>query len=237
MIPENAIREIDFPQEDLDTCNTTHFIRLFTEISQTPWKSKNLKGKIVLGFPTYNDDPRPNYAIPEIRKFVQALDASFPFLPYFLFPEPATSHILFYLQCLIEFDSRYSFSSQELIAMAQKKMSEVKRFCDKIADEPHSVAERIILNMPPEILREAFPEFAVKALRSMKSFFRSLLEQKLGQRHVEYPPELKPEYRFAFENEKYVQAEKLSGLQRAGYASDVEFLQALLHKIEQQSSI
>lgn len=240
MIPENAIRSIEFTKEDIESCNTVHFVNLFQEISQTPWKSKELKGKVVLGFSVYNDDPRPNYGISEIRKFVQSIDSSLPYFPYFLFSEPAWSQILFYLQCLIEVDptdSKYTFSPNELISVVRTKMIDINRFCEQIADDSDSIVEVMILGLPPEILTSSFPEYAMKALNAMGELLKSLLEVKLGKQQINLPPEMKAEYMLAFENATYTQAEKLSGIQRTNYPSEIDFLTAILNKIAAQANI
>jgi len=41
------------------------------------------RGGIVISFSGYDDDPRELYEIPEVRKYVSALDAAFPYLFYF----------------------------------------------------------------------------------------------------------------------------------------------------------
>jgi hypothetical protein len=59
------------------------------------------QGKVSLGFDGYDDDPREVYEIPEVRRFVSALDAEFPYWFYFLITDNEILKTITFCMCQI----------------------------------------------------------------------------------------------------------------------------------------
>jgi hypothetical protein len=56
---------------------------------------------VVLFFEGYDDDPRNDYDIPEIRRYAQALDKAFPYWFYFADPQQITLKVLCLCLCRV----------------------------------------------------------------------------------------------------------------------------------------
>src|SRR4051812_36869425 len=97
-----AIRVVNIPPDDLLRANVEHVVRVFGTISEVPGRAKALQGLVFLGFPSVDDDPRPNWAIPEVRRFIERLDAEMPYFPYFLTGEVPFGCLRVYMYCLVD---------------------------------------------------------------------------------------------------------------------------------------
>ena len=60
------------------------------------------RGKIAISFSGYDDDPRELYEIPEVRKYVSALDTAFPYLFYFCFLSYPTIRVFTMCTCKVK---------------------------------------------------------------------------------------------------------------------------------------
>jgi hypothetical protein len=221
----DAIRMLEVSQEDVGRTNVSNFVRLFAKIGERPEDAQQLRSKIILSFQSYDSDPRPNWAIPEIRAFIQALDRALPYFPYFLVGDPAVEHHLFYLLCLMPFadiDNSRSYSPVKLLSLAKRKAADVTRFCAEIKDDPERATEPILLNLPAEVVRE-FPDIAGKVLDAMAPALRAL-EGRLTT--------TVPEAR-AFVNNILSRAAMISRLDRSKYPSDASLLEELLNRVNQ----
>lgn len=144
------LRCMNFSHHDVLRGHIVDLARVIGQAVADPDACRALRGSVLLGFPSFDDDPRPNWAIPEIRNFVQRADAELPFLPYFLTGEPALEHILFYLICLTQSVdlTTYAASPEELLGVARAKMADVHHFCEAMGDDANSAVLRILLNLP-----------------------------------------------------------------------------------------
>jgi hypothetical protein len=236
MIPPDAVRVIEFSKEDIEACNTEHFVQMFTEISQIPQKAKMLRGKVVLGFSVYDNDPRPNYAIPEIREFVQSIHKALPHFPYFVAPDPSLQQILIYLLCLIPIDvagGKFTYSSHDLMHAVDNKTIEIGRFCEKIADNINHAVEGLILNLPPQFLKQ-YPIVATKALRDMRPILQALLDDFTGAKKAPLPQHITEEQVRMYIDTTLDYVADLTGLAHSDYPSKKEFLEAVLQRISEQ---
>jgi hypothetical protein len=223
-----AIRMLEVPDEDIRRTNVSNFIRLFGNIAQRPENAKELRGKIVISFTSYDSDPRPNWAIPQIRSFIQALDKAVPYYPYFLVSDPAVAYVLFYLLCLIPFGDleRRSYSPADLLAAALRKTADVTAFCKEIGDDAERATQSILLNLPVEMV-QAFPEIAEQVLDAMTPTLRAL-EDELAR------PNATPESR-AFAHDILSRAATICGIDCSAYPSETSLLRALLARANQVS--
>ncbi|MBI3477345.1 MAG: hypothetical protein HY010_16555 [Acidobacteria bacterium] len=74
----NAFRMLDVPGNDIRKANVSNLVRIFRRVAQQPEDAKQLRGESFISFKSYDTDPRPNWAIPQVRSFIQTLDKSLP---------------------------------------------------------------------------------------------------------------------------------------------------------------
>jgi hypothetical protein len=146
-IEKDAIRLCETSPEDLDACRTDHLVRVFRQISAVPEHAKVLRGRVFLVFPSYDDDPRPNWQIPSIRRFIQDLQRQLPHFVYYLHPDPTVGHVTMYLLCLVNvsdggIDPGDIGTAVSAIAIA------LEGFCVSIDDTP----DAIIRSLHQEVL-------------------------------------------------------------------------------------
>jgi hypothetical protein len=78
------IRAIDISADDLRSENVTHFVRLFSPVTLKPSAAKELRGTLVLVSESLDSDARPNWQIPEWRRYLLKLFNELPHFSYFL---------------------------------------------------------------------------------------------------------------------------------------------------------
>ena len=218
-------RIIDIPQDAVLAADVSSLVRVFSQIAAQPDDAKHVRGTIFVGFPFYEDDPRPNWAISEIRQYVRKLDEALPYFPYFLARDPALGHVLMYLLCLIpiaDLEAR-RYSSLELMQAVKRKRAAVADFCDRIQDDADRATEPLLLNLPPTIAK-ADPNLVARILAVMRLPLVGL-ETQLAAGSVD-TPEMKEHL-----DEVLTKATALAGLDRSSYKSDLEVLRALLARI------
>ena len=126
---------MDILPEDVVRCNVDHIVRLFGEIGQLPEKAKALRGLVFLGFPSFENDPRPNWLIPEIRQYIQKLDSKIPHFCYFLTSEVPAGFLRAYMYCLLDINLEGSIP-QAIWGLVQRLEKDVRGFCNIIGDLP-----------------------------------------------------------------------------------------------------
>lgn len=202
---------LNVSRDDVERRHVADLTRVLGEISDDPQACRQLRGNVVLGFPSYDNDPRPNWAIPEIRGFVQRADAELPHLSYFLVGDPALGYILFYLLCLARTVdlTTYAVSPSELLAVATGKANEVDRFCQAIGDDANAAVLPILLNLPPA-LAAADPDLSGTILERLRP---TLMTLELSDDQAQ------DEVANAFAEQLLTQAATLLGLDRSRYSS------------------
>lgn len=161
-----AIRIVNTSAEDLATCNVEHVVRVFGEIGKLPGKAKALRGLVFLGYPSVETDPRPNWLIPEVRQFIRKLDSEMPHFCYFLTGDAPFGSLRAYMYCLLEVNADGSVQAGAFEALVRRLEKDVRAFCDKIADRPEPVIERIMMSLPARVVHNA-PPLRRAALRSL----------------------------------------------------------------------
>jgi len=228
-VEADAIRVLNIAERDVQGRNVADLIRLFGNMSKAPEDAKQLRGKVVLGFASYDGDQRPNWAIPEIRGFVQALDSALPYFPYFLVGEPEVSHLLFYLFCLVPFQNLESrvYGATDLLDAAKRKVSDVTRFCQQIGDDAERATEPILLNLPAPIAKSD-PGLVEKILERMRPSLLALERQLTADVPT---PETE-----AFAGQILPQAAELCGIDRSRYGSHTALLREILARTAREVS-
>jgi hypothetical protein len=74
---------LDVSRKQVEDCDIDDLLKSLSVYLKN--KENVIKGreKTAISFSGYDDDPRELYEIPEVRKYVSALDAAFPYLFYF----------------------------------------------------------------------------------------------------------------------------------------------------------
>jgi hypothetical protein len=85
----NQIRSLEIQQADLNACNVKNLVRPFAKIEASgDTRLKHLRGTVIISFPSLDPDPRPNYFMPEVRRFIEQIYRELPHFLYYLTPEP-----------------------------------------------------------------------------------------------------------------------------------------------------
>lgn len=208
----DTIRIVETLPEDLEAGNTQHVVRVFGQISQRPGDARQLRGRVFLGFPSYDDDPRPNWRIPAIRTFVRRLHDQLPHFPYFLIPDVALEAPLVYMLCLVDVREDGAFVPAALIQTVERVEGDVREFCDRIADDPESVVNGLYLTLPAQLLVHA-PALRTRALTALARSFPLFLSAG---------PEASP-----LRSVVIARAEGLSGISRSDHPDDASFFSAV----------
>lgn len=170
-----AIRMVNTAAEDLAQCNPEHLLRVFGEISEMPGRAKALRGLVALGFPSVDNDPRPNWQIAEVRKFIRKLDSGLPHFCYFLTSDVPFGFLRVYMYCLMDFQPDGGVQPQKIDALLRRLERDVRGFCDRIADRPEPAIERIMMNLPARVVRSA-PPLRRAALRSLLPLLEAIVK-------------------------------------------------------------
>ncbi len=226
---QDAIRMCNTSADDLEICNVGHFMRIFGELSKTPRDAKQFRSKVILGFPSYDQDPRPNHQIPAIRRFVRSLDEKLPHFLYFLVGDPTFGHIQFYLLCLLDLggEGESTVSAKSFYALLRRKESDLRRFCDVVADDPDSVVKNLFMALPIPLVRE-IPGLAQEVLASMRPALQAIESDLATKGVVSAPPSVTPQQAADSAAELLRRAASLAGLDRAGGESDLDHVRRIL---------
>jgi hypothetical protein len=89
------------PYEDVINCNIKTVFEALDSLLESRASVIASRGKIALSFDGYENDPRDVWYIPEVRRYVAALDAAFPYWFYFLNLEMPTLKVLCLCLCAV----------------------------------------------------------------------------------------------------------------------------------------
>lgn len=181
-----AIRVVNTSAEDLARCNVEHVVRVFGEICQVPGKAKQLRGLVFLGFPSVETDPRPNWLIPEVRQFVRKLDSELPHFCYFLAGDAPFGFLRAYMFCLLAVDESNNIQLQAFEELVRRLERDLRSFCDRIADRPKPVIDRIMMSLPARIVHDV-PPIRRAALRSLLPVLEALVASPDADGRVKGP--------------------------------------------------
>jgi len=223
---------LNISDEDVRGGNVAHLVNLLTEISSTPKDAKRLRGRLVLGFPSFDADPRPNYQIPEIRAFMRALDAGVPHAPYFFVQDPSLGFIQLYLLALTDgvADGSGAIMPADYLATLTAKARTIREFCHRIFDEPEDTVEGLVLSLPTAIAMQ-IPKLRKEVLRAMRPVLEAL-RKDLASGGEAVAAGVTSEQAKAFRDGILDRAAALSGIMRSTTTGgDLEFLDSVLAAI------
>jgi hypothetical protein len=150
------IRALVESDADLDAGDASETIELFHKVVTVPKHAKALRGCIVFQFGRFDSDPRPNFVIPEVRRYTQLIDEAHPYFCYFL-PEPKEmTQVYSWLMSLASpvepiapNATGVKVNAGEYVDMIAERITAVRTLCNRIFDEP-SVTEKAILDAVPK---------------------------------------------------------------------------------------
>lgn len=156
-----AIRVLAISDADLDVGNAADPIRVFNQAVAVPKHARALRGCIVFEFARFDNDPRPNFIIPEVRRYTQLIDQAHPYFCYFL-PEPAaTTQVYSWLMSLASPIEPIAPNATGIIVdecdfldLIMTRIAAVQSLCDRIFDDA-SITEKAIMDALPKNIAAA----------------------------------------------------------------------------------
>lgn len=160
MMPRE-IRELGILDQDLDAGNASDVISIFSEVVMVPRTAKALRGSIVFKFGRFDEDSRPNFIIPEVRRFTAMVDHAHPYFCYFLIELPEAMQIYSWIMSLASPAEPLSANASgmmvkpaEFIDLVATRVRAVRALCERIYDDPRPT-ENAMLQAIPESLAAA----------------------------------------------------------------------------------
>lgn len=150
-----TIKYIKINTDYLERCDI-RCLQVFKELYSFPNDAKKLKGTIALGFPKYDKQNVVWAALPDVRNFIKKLDNKYPFIPYFLMPQPEVKQLSYYLQCLLPnqmvkaANGTYQMEIQprDFLWLVYKKIETLIRFTDYLNDNSEEVLKDFLNGLP-----------------------------------------------------------------------------------------
>ena len=204
-----AMRIVNTSAEDLKNCNVEHIVRVFGQISQQPGSAKSLRGLVFLGFPSVETDQRPNWFIEDVRCFIRKLDNEMPHFCYFLTSDPPFGFLRTYLYCLLDIDPNGMVNPQSFEPLIRRLEQDIRGFCDRIADRPEPVIEKIMISLPARIVHNV-PPLRRAALRSLLPILEAIVRS--------------PDVPDSFKGSAFREAEELLGTNVSACGGEMAFI-------------
>jgi hypothetical protein len=150
-------QELKISDEDIDAGNAADVIRVFNDAVAIPRTAKTLRGSIFFNFGRFDHDPRPNFVIPEIRRFTWLVDRAHPYFCYFLIEPPEMTQMYSWIMSLcspiepITDTAVIKANPGELVDLIVTRLRAVRTLCDRILDDPSPTEEAVLNAMPKPI--------------------------------------------------------------------------------------
>jgi hypothetical protein len=178
--------EFQVANADALSGNVTPLVKRFTE-QLTVDDAKAMRGSLLLTMPVFDPDSRPNWAIPECRRYIANVDETLPHFPYFLSANPILGQVRVYLASLVPMIDMTTgaFRSDQMIELANRKADDVARYCVSLGEDPENAVSAIYVNMPVQVVKNQ-PKILTrfeKAMRPMLDRIRRRLPvgESLGE--------------------------------------------------------
>jgi hypothetical protein len=152
--PQRPVALLEIYDPRLDSKDFAGIAHIFDQMA-IPKRAKRLRTNTAVAFMSYEDDPREDFIIDEIRRFVQALDQKFPYVLYCLIPE----QIFFWIACLLPLSPVHRQESQIGIEIEAEPLAEllvnrivaIEALCERILDDERPIIEKILKEMPAPV--------------------------------------------------------------------------------------
>jgi len=159
LVPD-AVRELKIEDADLLSCNVATFERLFSPATMTASIALQLRGSVVLTSALCDRDPRPNWKIPEWRRYLNALFSKLPHFSYFLLALEQT-YVGVVLSLLpldalvIAEDRTVNYDRGALIAKLVSLLGPAAEYCRTIDDDPGPVLRNLLKGFTSDIAQDS----------------------------------------------------------------------------------
>src|SRR5512138_2867269 len=97
---KRKIHALAVTDQDLATGDITQVARVFDQVVASARYSKTLRGRVVFAFGRHAQGARHNFEVEEVRRYTQAIDARYPFFPYFLPSDPDLGEVFAWIASL-----------------------------------------------------------------------------------------------------------------------------------------
>jgi hypothetical protein len=156
---KKALRVIQIQDEDLDQGDISNLKRVFGQIVNVPKKAKFLRGNVAITFPKYDNDPRALYLLDDVRRYIQLIDAEFPYFLYFLELAPELEQTFLWTTCLLpvtyveqrENEVLIGLDPVDLVILLVDRIRAIEIFCEQILDDSTSIIEDILKMQSEEV--------------------------------------------------------------------------------------
>lgn len=139
MNPQNSPAVLDpvilvLPHPQIEAGDTDEALGLLQKLVSDPEAMLSCCGRVSLVIDGYNDDPRELFEIAEVRAFIQALDARWPYWYFFL--SQADDSIKLLESCLCDsievVPGVNAIDTEQLTASLTRHFAALNRLCDAI---------------------------------------------------------------------------------------------------------
>jgi hypothetical protein len=126
-----ALVQLVISHDDVLNCDIKELAEILNGILESRQNVIDGRGMIALSFDGYEDDPRDVWDISEIRRYVAALDAAFPYWFYFLHPKADTLRVLCLCLCaVVKAGSGVNPEPEDFKLFFYDHFAAVNRLCD-----------------------------------------------------------------------------------------------------------
>ena len=154
----DMIRNLQIEDVDLLACDVTTLERLFSLATLRPSDGKQLRGSVILTSAWCDSDPRPNWSIPEWRRYLNAVFITLPHFSYFLVTLEQT-YVGIVLALLPESAGKTEgkmvvFTDRSaLVKTLVSLLGPVKSYCQELFDDFDQVLSDLLRAFPRDVAK------------------------------------------------------------------------------------
>jgi hypothetical protein len=171
--------QAEFQVADADALSgdVTELVNRFTKQLSVD-DAKSLRGSLLLSIPVFDPDSRPNWAIPEYRRYIANADRALPHFPFFLVANPMMGQVKVYLAALapIADPATGGFRRDQMIDLAERKANDVAAYCETLGEDPEDAVAAIYINLPVELIKQE-PQIAARFEKAMGPMLARIRER------------------------------------------------------------
>jgi hypothetical protein len=109
--------------------------------------------------PKYDNNPRAVCLFDDVRRFIQLIDAEFPYFLYFLELAPVFGQVFLWTTCLLpltqveEHEDKVIIGTDPiaLVNLLIEKIRDIEIFCEKILDNSTNIIENVLRVQPADV--------------------------------------------------------------------------------------
>jgi hypothetical protein len=151
-----------------------------------------LRARLGLLFPSVDDDPRPNWSIPNVRRFYANLDKLVPHFAFYLVDEPGVGQVRQLLMALADLQQLPGgvVASADFPNVVDERLRQVVAFGETVEIDPKITRLSFLVCLPPTLMRDD-PAAVRRFLRlSRRAVAQVQGDMRRGNQSI--PEELRP---------------------------------------------